>query len=329
MTTEEQIAALIAATGVGDARTAVRRKARELISQFQAVFGEPKMPLDLDVLTSFLGIRRSDDPPAHSPDAELVPDADGGVTMRVNADRPETRQRFSVGHEITHTFFPGYDRKVQCRPDPRHRERTGPEEFLETLCDIGASELLFPLPWFAADAGKVTTAQGLLDLAAKYRASREATARRYAEASHRCIASVFFVWKLKPTQKKTVGVPGQKTLFNLDPAELARSARELRVEYAVPSPSFADAGYFLPKDKSVDLMGPLRVAAEEARCCEGDEFLDLGPCRGSYRVLALPLFTPPEDQGPHGEVAVLTVLEPLEVKKPKKQVHDSSPTLFD
>jgi hypothetical protein len=28
------------------------------------------------------------------------------VAIRVNPDRPETRRRFSIGHEIAHTFFP-------------------------------------------------------------------------------------------------------------------------------------------------------------------------------------------------------------------------------
>ena len=87
----------------------------------------------------------------HSPDAELQPDGKGGVLLRLNRDRPLTRQRFSVGHEITHTFFPGYAAKVQCRK-PKSRDWSDPEDVLEVLCDIGASELVFPLPWFEQDA---------------------------------------------------------------------------------------------------------------------------------------------------------------------------------
>ena len=116
------------------------------------------MPINVErELASLRGIVGSDEPPAFSKDAELVPDGQGGVTMRVNPDRPETRRPFSIGHEITHTFFAGYQLKVQCRPDSRYRDRNNPDDAVEMLCDVGASELLMPLPWFRDDAGSVRT----------------------------------------------------------------------------------------------------------------------------------------------------------------------------
>ena len=95
---------LVRSTGATDAFEAIRLKARELTSLFVATFGDPETPIDVDVLASLRGIQRSSEPPVLSEDAELVPDGVGGVQMRVNADRPETRQRFSVAHEISHTF---------------------------------------------------------------------------------------------------------------------------------------------------------------------------------------------------------------------------------
>ena len=38
--------------------------------------------------------------------------------MRLNPDRPVTRQRFSIGHEITHTFFPDHTSHVGRAPTP-------------------------------------------------------------------------------------------------------------------------------------------------------------------------------------------------------------------
>jgi len=181
--TQALIDELVRTTGAPDAKAAVRLKARELISLYVATFGEPVMPIDVDVLASLRGISRSEEPPVHSPDAELVPDGTGGVTMRVNLDRPDTRQRFSVAHEISHTFFPDYTTKVWCRTDARYRDRTNPDELLEMLCDIGAAELLFPHPWFSTNAFSVASGRDLAGLAATYRASREATVRRYAEVS--------------------------------------------------------------------------------------------------------------------------------------------------
>src|SRR4051812_12965901 len=142
---EAQVAALQRETGEADPKAAVRAKVRSLIDAYRAQFGrELTLPLDLEVFASLQGIVLSDEAPAYSEDGELVPDGAGGVKMRINKDRPRTRQRFSTGHEICHTFFPGYEHKVQCRPDPRHRDRSDPADVIETLCDVGASEFLFP-----------------------------------------------------------------------------------------------------------------------------------------------------------------------------------------
>src|SRR5688572_7700182 len=111
---------LVRSTGSSDAPQAVRTKAKDLISRYVSTFGELETPPDVEVLSSMIGIRRSDDAPLHSQDAELVPDGQGGVEMRVNPDRPETRQRFSIAHEIGHTFFPDYATKIWCRPDSRY-----------------------------------------------------------------------------------------------------------------------------------------------------------------------------------------------------------------
>ena len=45
------------------------------------------------------------------------------------------------------------------------------EDLLEILCDVGAGELLFPLPWFAVDSS-VRNAAGLVALANGYGGSR-------------------------------------------------------------------------------------------------------------------------------------------------------------
>ena len=117
--TDALIKELVRSTGAVDAPAAIRLKARELIELYVASFGNPTMPINVDVLASLRGIARSEELPLHSADAEIVPDGTGGVTMRVNPDRPDTRQRFSVAHEISHTFFPDYTTKRWCRPDAR------------------------------------------------------------------------------------------------------------------------------------------------------------------------------------------------------------------
>jgi hypothetical protein len=317
--TELLIEQLVQSTGAADAVTAIRLKARELINLHVAAFGEPTPPINVDVLASLRGIGRSQEPPVHSPDAELVPDGAGGVTMRVNQDRPSTRQRFSISHEISHTFFPDYTTKEWCRTDARHRDRDDPDDFLEMLCDVGASELLFPIPWFAMQAGAVKSPADLISLATTYDASREATLRRYAETSAEALAAVFFAWKLKPTQKGTIGRTDQGNLFGVSAEEEIQDALRLRIEYTVTSDAFKTSGHYLPKDKSVENDGPIYQAALTGIHAEGECSLDLGQASGTYHVWAIPLWTGEGQFGANGENAVAAILRPRTIHKPRRK----------
>ena len=328
--TASLIEELVRSTGASDAPAAIRLKAQELIRLQVASFGEPTMPISVDVLASLRGIAKSDELPVHSPDAELVPDGTGGVKMRVNPDQPETRQRFSVAHEISHTFFPDYTTKSWCRTDARHRDRDDPDQYLEMLCDIGATELLFPQPWFSSDAAAVADANGLVQLATAYHASREATMRRFAETSPEPVAAVFLSWKLKPTQKGTVGRADQGNLFGVTHEEQIRDALRLRIEYTAMSEAFKAQGHFLPKDKSVENDGPLYHAASTGRPAEDECQLDLGQASGRYRVWAIPLWTANDQVGANGENAVAAILRPVSVRKPQRRKNNSGGArLFD
>jgi hypothetical protein len=325
LSTRDVIELLVRSTGAASPMEAVRLKARAAVQQFCEVFGEPEMPINIEALASLLGISLSNDAPTHSHDAELVPLEDGRVTMRVNSDRPETRKRFSIGHEISHTFFPHYKSKVWCRTDARFRHRSNPDDFLEMLCDIGASELVMPLPWFVQDAEIVRTGEALVELAKKYTASPEATLRRFAETNDRPVLAAFFSWRLKPAEKKRLRHPDQQSLFGSSDEE--GPSKKLRLDYSIPSPTATDTGYYLPPHKSVEGANPICDAAAGTPC-EGECFLDLGPAAGRYQVIAVPVWTADEDLGPNGENAVGALLEPLEPERPGRKIVPTGPTLF-
>jgi Zn-dependent peptidase ImmA (M78 family) len=320
---------LVRRTGASDARTAIRIHARNLLDQYRSAFGELTTPVNVDVLASLRGIRRSADPPRHSEDAELSPDGHGGVTMRVNPDRPLTRQRFSVAHEITHTFFPDYKTKSWCRTDARYRDSGNPDDFLEMLCDIGAAELLFPDPSFTQVCDATRSASDLVQLATDYCASREATLRRYAEVTSADAVAVFFSWKLKPTQQGRVGNAKQINLFGLSAEEEMKDAIRLRIDYAIPSAAFQASGRYLPKDKSVPSDGPIYQAAATGTPADAECHIDFGQASGIYRIAAVPLWTAEEELGPKGENAVAAVLTPISLGRPKqRQSSDHRPKLF-
>lgn len=143
--------------------------------------------------------------------------------------------------------------------------------------------------------------------------------RRFAETSSEPVAAVFFSWKLKPTQKRTVGRQDQGNLFGVTADEEIRDALRLRIEYTAMSDAFRADGHFLPKDKSVENDGPLYLAASTGRPAEGECQLDLGQASGKYRVWAIPLWTADDQLGSNGENAVAAILRPISVRKPQRR----------
>ncbi len=323
---------LVRETGLESPEAAIRFKARELLQLYTEFFGEPEMPIDVMELASLRSIHPGDDLPVQSPDAELVPRQEGGVEMRVHPDRPETRKRFSIAHEICHTFFPEYEQSGWCRTDARYRDRTDPAQYLEMLCDIGAAELLFPQPWFLDESQAVMSAVQLGQLANKYQGSREATLRRYAELSADSVAAVYFNWKLKPAQKGIVDNDAQQNLFGASTEDQIRDALALRIDYSISSNAFGSLGHFLPPNKSIENTGPIFEAAAAGQAADGEQQLTLGAASGLYAIMAIPLPTPVDQRGPNGEYGVAAILRPVAVQPSKKKRTmkvGSEPSLFD
>ena len=80
-------------------------------------------------------------PRADISDARTIP-GKSGLSIEFNPLRPRGRLRFSIAHEIAHTFFP------DCAEAVRERGGFHPHQSdswqLEVLCNIGAAELLMP-----------------------------------------------------------------------------------------------------------------------------------------------------------------------------------------
>jgi hypothetical protein len=269
----------------------------------------------MKALASMRGLHWSDDDPRYSADSEIAPEADGRVVLRVNKNRPLSRQRFSIGHEIGHTLFPEYQLAVRCRK-ALDRSWADPSDMLETLCDVAASELLFPSPWFG-DRVKLfdPSAGALAALADEYQASRDATIRRFVELADPPLAAVFFSWKLKPTEVRRAKRDRRQIPMFAD-LQPAPPQPMLRVDYAILSPSFASqCADHIPKDKSVRSEGSIFLASSTQSLQDGDCELDLGTVRGRFLVSVLPVFTPEEATGPEGACSVVALVRPLSSKR--------------
>ncbi len=301
------VRALLEETGEVNPVQAVRARARAIVSEFVEVFGE-EPPFNMEALASFRGLLPSDDQPRYSPDSEIVPQ-DGGVVLRVNRDRPVVRQRFSIGHEVGHTLFPGYELDVRCRK-PLDSEWADPEDQLEWLCDVAASEFVLPSPWFdRAVAGIEVSATGIRDLARDYHVSAEAAIRRLLEYSVQPIAALFCSWKLKPTQiRQQERDEHQGVMFDLGSA---LPDKMLRVDYSVVNEEFRSrCCAHLPRDKSIPFEGPVSAAARTQEPQDGVLWMDLGTTAMEFHVHVLPRYTLPTDTGPDGACSVVAVIRP-------------------
>ena len=226
------VQAVMDETGESNPFLAVSAKARALVGEYHGTFGETP-PFNMHAFASYRGLYTSDDAPRHSQDSEIAPEADGRVVLRLNRDRPHTRQRFSIGHEIGHTLFPEYQLFVRCRKGTDH-SRAHPDEFVETLCDVAASEFLFPRPWFQDGVCDLAlSAQAIGTLATEYEASRDATTRRFVEIRTDPLAAVFFSWKLKPTEERQVQRDRRQQRLFSDPECFPNPEPKLRVDYAI------------------------------------------------------------------------------------------------
>lgn len=295
-------------TGEDDPFDAVRARARHVAEEFFDLFQE-EPPFNLKALASLRGLHWSDDDPRFSLDSEISPEGDGRVVLRVNKSRPETRQRFSIGHEIGHTLFPDYQLAVRCRKAVE-RNWADSDDLLETLCDVAASELMFPNPWFGDRISSMTiSAVSVAQLSGDYQASRDATVRRLVESHAEPLAAVFFSWKLKPTEHRLASRNRrQKPLFD-DP--LPMPLPMLRVDYAILNAAFdRECVGHIPKDKSIPADGPIYEASITQSLQDGRCDLDLGTLHGRFSVHVLPIFTSEQATGPNGGCSVVTILRP-------------------
>lgn len=303
------VKAIMDESGEGDPFDAVRVKAQAVVAQFCALFSDVP-PFNMKAIASMRGLHWSDDDPRFSADSEIAPESNGRVVLRINKNRPVSRQRFSIGHEIGHTLFPDYHLAVRCRKSV-DRNWADPGDMLETLCDVAASECLFPSPWFSDLSGAlVPSAATLAGLADDCQASRDATIRRYVEISTIPLAAVFFSWKLKPTEARQVKRDQRQTPLFADLMPVAPQPM-LRIDYAIINDQFASqCADHLPKDKSVPSDGPIFLASSTQSLQDGECELDLGTVEGRFHVSVLPIFTSEDQVGPQGGCSVVALLQP-------------------
>ncbi len=132
-------------------------------------------------------------------DAHMIPTKGGKLTIEFNPNRPKSRIRYSIAHELAHTLFPDCAQRVRER---QKREEMEPGDWqVEMLCNIGAAEFLMPIGSFPDLAGEKLNIDILMDLRKKYEVSAEALLLRVVKLTDECC--VVFCSSRRELQSRT------------------------------------------------------------------------------------------------------------------------------
>lgn len=130
---------VLALAGNADPIQVITQKAREMVmGAIEAGWsGPPYDPFALAEHFSIPVVARQD-----IPEARTVP-SNQGYLIEFNPNRPRNRVKYSICHEIAHTYFPDCADRVRNRLT--HEKMKGDDWQLETLCNIAAAEMLMPI----------------------------------------------------------------------------------------------------------------------------------------------------------------------------------------
>jgi hypothetical protein len=128
--------------------------------------GPPFDPFELAERLGFQVVPRDD-----LPDARIVPMGSRNARIEFNPTRPRGRLRYSIAHEIAHTFFSDWTDTVRNRLP----SGIGSDQWqLEMLCNVAAAELLMPLGTFEEVRHESVSVEHLMTLRKKFDVSTEA-----------------------------------------------------------------------------------------------------------------------------------------------------------
>ena len=152
-----------------------------------------------------------------------------GKDIFINSSHPRSRQLFTWGHEITHSYFPSSSGvKTDAFGQEHHCSGENREE--ELLCDFGASLILF----YGTSADNFDISN-LLKIMENTGASAEAAAISMVKNANSEVGMI--VWSRKGKKGEN---PNQACMF------ADEEKNPFRIDYA------SCKGLFLPKNKSVD-----------------------------------------------------------------------------
>lgn len=174
----------------------IEKKAREAATKAMDLgwCGPPYDPIHLAEILKARVVPRAD-----IRDARTVSSSGKGSLIEFNPTAPRWRVRFSIAHEIAHTFFPDCGERVRNRG--LHAACVGDDWQLELLCNVAAGELLMPIGSFPSLRNEDLSIERLVQLRETYDVSIEALLMRTAKLAHEP-CSAFFCTRIESGPNK-------------------------------------------------------------------------------------------------------------------------------
>jgi hypothetical protein len=248
---------------IGDydlARSLVIKRAKEILRAARDAF--PKWnppPFNPKVYAKLLDIPVHNSPDLLELDALLVPTSGRFHVLCNSAIKSEGRRRFSIAHEIAHTFFEDAEMALHSRTTDRDYYSTPEALALERLCDAGAAELLMPFDDYRMRAATMNfEVRSIQSLADTYRVSLQAAAIRFVEVREEPCAVGFFHRAAKPSLEERAD----------DSYPIPLALQKYRVLKMFRSRSFP---FVLPVGKSTprgSVVSRAALGADETECVE-------------------------------------------------------------
>jgi len=127
-------------------------------------------------------------------DARTVPAGHNRFLIEYNPNRPSGRLRYSIAHEIAHTFFPDCGDRIRNRTAVNPGAQTDDWQ-LEALCNIAAAEILMPMGSLKVEEVANLDINRVAEIRKKFDVSTEAILMRLANLSDRpCAVFVASQW---------------------------------------------------------------------------------------------------------------------------------------
>ena len=263
----------------------VVRAARAVLERTHREFPEwSPPPYDPETVATALGFPVTQADALGDWDALLVPDRHTGFRILTNRSVVSPgRRRFSIAHEIAHTFFEDAADAVRRRARRVPREMTPEERDLERLCDRGAAEMLMPEEPFRDDAAaRGWSAAAVPALAERYAVSLEAAAVRMMQVPGSKVRAVGFY---EYAQRPATRAAGEQ---RKSPPEIP----EYRVKRVFTRPGLP---FLWPEGKSVPRTSVVYRASLGSKELTAEEEFRLGSNRAHLTVSAAPVRSEDDD----------------------------------